>query len=49
MQIEIKIPTFTDLCPYCLGSGKVKAMQSVDVSSSSFRKAKPFGEVIRND
>ena len=29
MQVEIKIPTLTDLCPYCLGSGKVKAMQSV--------------------
>ena len=29
MQVEIKIPTLTDLCPYCFGSGKVKAMQSV--------------------
>lgn len=29
MQIEIKIPALTDLCPYCLGSGKVRAMQSV--------------------
>ncbi len=27
MQIEIKIPTLNDLCPYCFGSGKLKAMQ----------------------
>lgn len=27
MQIEIKIPTLADICPCCLGSGKVKAMQ----------------------
>lgn len=28
MKIEIKIPTISYLCPYCLGSGKLKAMQS---------------------
>ena len=27
MQIEIKTPSFSDLCPYCYGTGKLKAMQ----------------------
>lgn len=29
MQIEIKIPTLSDLCPLCFGSGKLRAMQRV--------------------
>lgn len=29
MQIEIKFPAITELCAYCFGSGRLKAMQSV--------------------
>jgi hypothetical protein len=28
MNIKIEFPSITDLCHYCLGSGKLKAMQS---------------------
>lgn len=27
MDIEIKLPSLSDLCMYCYGSGKQKAMQ----------------------
>jgi len=28
IKIDIKVPNLTNTCPYCLGSGKLKAMQS---------------------
>ena len=31
IKIEIKAPNTIDLCPYCLGSGKLKAMQMAAV------------------
>lgn len=32
MEIKIDINTNVKACPYCLGSGKLKAMQSVVIS-----------------
>lgn len=32
MEIKIDINTNVKACPYCLGSGKLKAMQSVAIS-----------------
>jgi RecJ-like exonuclease len=34
MSIEVKLPSFHDLCPICLGSGKIKAMQRAKISNS---------------
>lgn len=40
MQIEIKIPALTDLCPCCFGSGEVKAMQSVALFGGGSKRGK---------
>ena len=31
IKIDIGLPNITDLCPYCFGTGKLKAMQSAMV------------------
>lgn len=31
IEIKIKSPNIVNLCPYCLGSGKLKAMQMAAV------------------
>lgn len=27
INVKIKLPTLKNICPYCLGAGKLKAMQ----------------------
>ena len=48
IKIEIKAPDVMDLCPYCLGSGKLKAMQSAMTYDAGSIRAKDTKVKCRN-